>query len=383
MDKLTIKQYYSERIFQHIANQLGTKFLTNRHVKAWFRTERTPSAKFSIKQGEYFYKDFGSGESHDCISMWQKVYTEDFNTAIKSIINHFTIGDTPQPKYTPPPPAPEPQTVYLSSLEIEQSCKVGYYPNNNLLQWLSTIVGTNVATETAKRYNVGTSNKTIYGAGATVFWFVDKVGTRYAKIVQYSPTDGKRNRESDYPFLQPKHQQGKGLTPCLFGEHLIQDAPGEQIICIVESEKTAIICSIFCPSFLWLASGGTNGITPNKVKSLKGRTVYLITDSDTEGRNAYQKASEILSKAGVQNKVLDLFPERCDKSDFCDYIVTELQKLNTPPQPPQPPQTVQNNEIPPTASNNTIPKEISENQAFNALLTVLDLEVINIKSTIN
>lgn len=377
MDKSIIKQYYSERIFQHIANKLGTKFLTNRHVKAWFRTERTPSAKFSIKQGEYFYKDFGSGESHDCISMWQKVYTEDFNTAIKSIINHFTIGNTPQPKYTPPPPAPEPQTVYLSSLEMEQSCNVEYYLQNNLLQWLSEIVGIDVVIETTQKYYVGTSNKTYFGAGATVFWYVDSFGVRYAKVVQYDPQTGKRNRESKYPFLQPKHHNGKGYTPCFFGEHLIQDAPQNQIVCIVESEKTAIICSIFCPSFLWIASGGTNGITAKKTESLKGRTVYLITDSDTEGRAAYQKASEILSKAGVENKVLDLFPDRCDKSDFCDFIVSELQKLNTP-QPPQPPETAQISTIP----HNTIPKELSENQAFNKLLTVLDLEIIDIKSTI-
>jgi len=378
MDKLTIKQYYSERIFQHIANQLGTKFLTNRHVKAWFRTERTPSAKFSCKQGEYLYTDFGSGESLDCIGMWQKAFNTDFKTATNQIADFFNIGDSPTPHYTPPPPAPEPQTVYLSSTEMEQSCNVGYYPNNNLFTWLATIVGEDVATEQMQRYNVGTSNKTFFGAGATVFWFMDKVGTRYAKIVQYSSKDGKRNRESDYPFLQPKHHQHKGLTPCLFGEHLIQTAPSEQIICIVESEKTAVLCSVFCPSFLWLASGGTNGLTAKKTESLKGRTVYLITDSDTEGRVAYLKASEILTKQGIQNKVLDLFPDRCDKSDFCDYIVTELQKLNTPPQPPQPPQTVQNNAIPPTASNNTIPTELTENQAFNKLLNTFDLEIINI-----
>jgi hypothetical protein len=101
-------------------------------------------------------------------------------------------------------------------------------------------------------------------------------------------------------------------------------------------------------------------------------------DSDSDGRAGYQRASQKLTKAGVQNKLIDLFPDRNDKTDLCDYIVSELQKLNTPPQPPQPPQTVQNNAIPPTASNNAIPTELSENQAFNALLTALDLEVINI-----
>lgn len=150
---------------------------------------------------------------------------------------------------------------------------------------------------------------------------------------------------------------------------------------MVESEKTAIVASIFCPSFLWIASGGATGITPKKAEILKGREVWLVVDSDPSGRDGYLKASKVLTKAGVQNKVKDLFPDRNDKTDLCDYIIAELQKLNTP-QPPQPPETAQISTIPPTASNNTIPKEISENQAFNKLLTVLDLEVINIKSTL-
>lgn len=381
MDKLTIKQYYSERIFQHIANQLGTKFLTNRHVKAWFRTERTPSAKFSVKQGEYLYTDFGSGESLDCIGMWQKAFNTDFKTATKQIADFFNIGDSPTPHYTPPPPAPEPQTVYVDSAEMVSSCNVEYYTQNNLLQFLTTIVGIDVVIETTQKYYVGTSNKTYFGAGATVFWYVDAVGIRYANIVLCSPATGKRRKDIKPEFLQPKHHNGKGLTKCFYGEHLLKTTPQNKIVCMVESEKTAIVASIFCPSFLWIASGGATGITPKKAEILKGREVWLVVDSDPSGRDGYLKASKVLTKAGVQNKVKDLFPDRNDKTDLCDYIIAELQKLNTP-QPPQPPETAQISTIPPTASNNTIPKEISENQAFNKLLTVLDLEVINIKSTL-
>ena len=367
---------HSFHIFTHLASVTGEKFETRRNVKAWFRSDKHPSAKFYRNAtGEYFYLDF-AGESFDCISMWATAYNVTNSEACKQIANFLQLQTTPPP---PPPHEPEPPKAkqYLEVSELVSSCNPTHYPQNNLVKWLFTILGNDVATETAKQYNVGTSNKTYFGTGATVFWYVDSFGVRYAKIVQYNPTTGKRNRESKYPFLQPKHHNGKGYTPCFFGEHLIQDAPQNQIVCIVESEKTAIICSIFCPSFLWLASGGTNAITAEKSECLKGRTVYLVVDSDTDGRKGYQRASQKLTKSGVQNKVLDLFPDRCDKSDFCDYIVSELQKLNTP-QPPQPPETAQISTIP----HNTIPKELSENQAFNKLLTVLDLEIIDIKSTI-
>ena len=366
---------HSSHIFTHLASVTGEKFDTRRNVKAWFRSDKHPSAKFYRNAtGEYFYLDF-AGESLDCIAMWATAYNVTNSEACKQIANFLQLQTTP-----PPPPVthhhPEPPKAkqYLEVSELVSSCNPKHYPNNNLVRWLGTIVGNNIATDVALRHYVGTANKTIYGAGATVFWCVDGSGVRYAKVVQYDPTTGKRNRDFEKPFLQPKHHNGKGLSPCFFGEHLIQDAPAEQIICIVESEKTALVCSVFCPSFLWLASGGTNAITADKVECLKGRTVYLVVDSDSDGRAGYQRASQKLTKAGVQNKLIDLFPDRNDKTDLCDYIVSELQKLNTPPQPPQ---TVQNNAIPPTASNNTIPKELSENQAFSTFAGKFGFEVVS------
>ncbi len=369
---------HSFHIFTHLANVLGTTFDTRKNVKVWFRSDKHPSVKFYRgATGEYFYHDF-AGESLDCIAMWATAYNVTNGEACKQIANFLQLQTTPPPPVTHHNPEPTKPKQYLDVFELVSSCNPKHYLNNNLVKWLGTIVGNDVATDVALRYYVGTSHKTIYGAGATVFWCVDGSGVRYAKVVQYDPATGKRNRDFEKPFLQPKHHNGKGLSPCFFGEHLIQDAPAEQIICIVESEKTALLCSIVLPSFLWISSSGANGITIEKMQSLKSRTVYLVVDSDSDGRAGYQRASQKLTKAGVQNKLIDLFPDRNDKTDLCDYIVSELQKLNTPPQPPQPPQTVQNNAIPPTASDSTIPKELSENQAFNKLLNTFDLEIINI-----
>ncbi len=355
---------HSFHIFTHLANVLGTTFDTRRNVKAWFRSDKHPSVKFyKNATGEYFYLDF-AGESFDCIGMWATAYNVTNSEACKQIANFLQLQTTPDP---PPPthhePEPPKPKQYLDVSELVSSCNPKHYLNNNLVKWLGTIVGNDVATDVALRYYVGTSHKTIYGAGATVFWCVDGSGVRYAKVVQYDPATGKRNRDFEKPFLQPKHHNGKGLSPCFFGEHLIQDAPAEQIICIVESEKTALLCSIVLPSFLWISSSGANGITIEKMQSLKSRTVYLVVDSDTDGRKGYQRANEKLTKAGVQTKIVDLFPNRNDKTDLCDFIVSEQQaqpEQYATPQPPPPP-----------------PKELSENQAFSTFAGKYGFEVVS------
>jgi 5S rRNA maturation endonuclease (ribonuclease M5) len=321
---------HSFHIFTHLANVLGTTFDTRKNVKAWFRSDKHPSVKFYRgATGEYFYHDF-AGESLDCIAMWATAYNVTNSEACKQIAAFLQLQTTPPPPVTHHNPEPTKPKQYLDVSELVSSCNPKHYLNNNLVKWLGTIVGNDVATDVALRYYVGTSHKTIYGAGATVFWCVDGSGVRYAKVVQYDPATGKRNRDFEKPFLQPKHHNGKGLSPCFFGEHLIQDAPAEQIICIVESEKTALLCSIVLPSFLWISSSGANGITIEKMQSLKSRTVYLVVDSDTDGRKGYQRANEKLTKAGVQTKIVDLFPNRNDKTDLCDFIVSELQKHTTP-----------------------------------------------------
>lgn len=64
---------------------------------------------------------------------------------------------------------------------------------------------------------------------------------------------------------------------CLFGEHLLKERPGEPVA-IVESEKTAIIMSLYAPAYIWLATGGAGWLNVGKCKVLKGRKVVLFPD---------------------------------------------------------------------------------------------------------
>ena len=66
------------------------------------------------------------------------------------------------------------------------------------------------------------------------------------------------------------------LTQCLLGEHLLQDKAN---VALVESEKTAVICSLLLPDYIWLATGGKSQFN-DRLMVLKGRKVTAFPDID-------------------------------------------------------------------------------------------------------
>jgi hypothetical protein len=68
------------------------------------------------------------------------------------------------------------------------------------------------------------------------------------------------------------------LTQCLFGEHLLKKYPDKDV-CLVEAEKTAIICSGFMPQCVWVAVGGKTQLG-DKVEVLAGRRITAFPDID-------------------------------------------------------------------------------------------------------
>jgi hypothetical protein len=69
----------------------------------------------------------------------------------------------------------------------------------------------------------------------------------------------------------------ENIKKCLFGEHLINEEPRKPIA-LVESEKSAIIASLFFPHFIWLATGGLGNLTFEKLKPLTSRKIVLFPD---------------------------------------------------------------------------------------------------------
>jgi len=92
----------------------------------------------------------------------------------------------------------------------------------------------------------------------------------------------------------------------------------------VESEKTAIICSVFYPNYIWLATGGINNLKKENFNSLKNRTIVLFPDLGAFEKWT-DKAKEISKICNI--KVSDILErnttgtEKQNGFDLADYLL--------------------------------------------------------------
>lgn len=171
---------------------------------------------------------------------------------------------------------------------------------------------------TFSSYRVGVSD------GATIFWQIDINGVcRSGKIMKYNEATGKRIKEGK-DLIDWVHSRLKKvgmipdswqLTQCLFGEHLLKG--NVKPIAIVESEKTAIIASLWNPSVLWLATGGKANYTERVLQVLRGVPCLVFPDGDA--MELWQKKSEELNRKGFRLQVSRITME--GKQDLADVIL--------------------------------------------------------------
>ncbi len=198
----------------------------------------------------------------------------------------------------------------------------------DLFPFLAMLFRENIADQLCNDYLIGTNKQ-----GFTAFWQVDIVGNiRQCKIIQYQP-DGHRNKSTGVIFAGKKilNNQEANLQQCFFGEFLL-NMPGNEnkSIAICESEKTAIIASVYYPEFVWLATGGKHGARwteANVCKVLSGRKVILFPDL---GAFDLWKAKSLLmaTTAGSSVTTSDLLEnsasheDRTKGLDLADYLLS-------------------------------------------------------------
>ena len=202
--------------------------------------------------------------------------------------------------------------------------------------FLVSLIGRDNTLKIIKDYHLGvTKNRDV------IFYQIDKEGRcRTGKIMKYNKVTGKRVKDenvggkitwvhsvlkqSDNPKLRlPDRWE---LTQCLFGEHLLKQFPFKNVA-IVESEKTAVICSHFWSDYIWLATGGKSQLN-SKLQVLKGRKIVAFPDVD-----GYQEWKEKLS----QVKELDIMvsdileksataEDRDNHVDIADLLIRQYRK---------------------------------------------------------
>jgi hypothetical protein len=165
-----------------------------------------------------------------------------------------------------------PHHVFNWSMDRFRECSL--YP------FLSKLFRPTIADQLCKDFFIG-SNKD----GYTVFWQMDKEGNiRQAKVMQYDPESGRRNKEKGAFFAGKKilKDENAHLRQCFFGEYQLADeATSLKPVAIVESEKTAVIASVYYPNLIWIATGGKYGCRwteSSACKVLAKRKVILYPD---------------------------------------------------------------------------------------------------------
>lgn len=169
---------------------------------------------------------------------------------------------------------------------------------------------------------------------SVIFWYIDKEErVRSGKIIQYDKETGKRVK-GEMTSISWVHSQMKkhnqlpedwNFTRCLFGEHLLKENPNANI-CLVESEKTAIIASVYMPDEIWLATGGINMFNETVCRVLKGRKVIIFPDLGAT--QIWKEKSETISKqVGCTMIVSEILERLANKEqreqglDIADYYL--------------------------------------------------------------
>lgn len=161
---------------------------------------------------------------------------------------------------------------------------------------------------------------------ATSFPSIDAAGNVHAvKIIPYPDDDHHRIKGrpgADIYWIKPEQNPG-----AYFGTHLLQlnaSAP----VAIVESEKSAIIGSLFAPEYVWLATAGATNLNAKHpgLKALEGRSLHLFPDADK--LKEWRSAADDLRAAGFsvhfRNEVMGRYPAEA-KCDIADLMIKEKE----------------------------------------------------------
>jgi hypothetical protein len=218
------------------------------------------------------------------------------------------------------------------------------YSNNNIIHYLVRMFGQKATEGLVSKYYIGTAN---HWTGATIFWQIDRQGKiRTGKIMLYNKQTGRRVKEPfshvtwAHSLLNKSSRVVHGpstmdhgqetsdynLKQCLFGEHLLNLYPAATVA-LVESEKTALMASLFMPQYLWLATGSLGNFNMDMCRVLKGRTVILYPDVNACDKWV-QKAAEInkhiidinfITDTDIEEQATD--SERQQGFDIADYLL--------------------------------------------------------------
>ncbi len=229
-----------------------------------------------------------------------------------------TEADAPGGKPWTPPPLPPFQPLPMELVVRSHS------PQSTLWQWIATVAAPRLQVcpqrlaEVYDDYLLGATRRS-----DVIFWQVDQQGRVHGGHIMQYHADGHRGGYQGWTHL-PLIRRGElpldwQLYQCLYGEHLLPCRPDAHV-CIVESEKTALLMALLQPDHLWLATAGCGGLSTERLAPLAGRRVTLFPDS-----GSYQKwAQRMQSVHGISYNITDALERYPPNTDLADIALGEV-----------------------------------------------------------
>lgn len=180
--------------------------------------------------------------------------------------------------------------------------------------------------------------------GWTIWWYFDETFClRTGKIMAYT-ADGHRDKSKradgrdaytrDWVHAKLRRagrwsEDKERVEIPLYGLHLLDIFP-EAEVCIVESEKTAVLCQAISnpDEKIWMATGSKGSLSARQLKPIMDRGRWIVLYPDVDGLEEWQqRAAKIdYDKIMVTSRVSQMYNPELDspKADIADIIVRML-----------------------------------------------------------
>lgn len=311
-DEITLQEIRDIPIFD-VCSKLGITLygmgkLTKR-AQCWYHDDTHPS--MHINKTKNIFKCFVCGKGGDVIKLVQDNENLSFIEACDWLVREFNITVIPDrgqvhvrntqapmaDMYLSPVRAAAPATTANTATFIPLSPDLVEKSLSTQSTFCQSLVSQGYLSDAqmhqaADRYRLGASKE-----GRVIFWEIDEQQRVHTgKLMHYQPDchrDKTHNPTWVHAILKDQLPEGFTLQHCLFGLHLLSD---NKTVCIVESEKTAVILSELFPDYTWLSCGGLQMFKPELLAPLANHKVVIFPDTDETGE-AFKAWSDITQQA--------------------------------------------------------------------------------------
>ena len=301
---------------------------------------------FSVYPRGNVYTCFACGAKGGPIEFVKRFTKWTFPEVIRWLGKKYCIevDDVPFDYVPPPPPPPPPPlpTLVLPTNLVKQHM---HTDDDVLCNWIRSIHWKREQAARVERvlkdYGVGHAKIRNSRHEFTLFWQIDKdKQVRTGHMMKYKPNGHRvKENEDDYAtdwvhailgrqnFTNLYDPEAQEMRQCLFGEHLLDKYPGAPV-CIVESEKTALLMAIAYGNHalsLWMACCGVHNLTRERLAPLIKERRRIVLYPDRDGIEQWRKKAEDLhyDRLTIDTKAVKEWwlPQDGEKADIADVVV--------------------------------------------------------------